>query len=193
MRFILASASPRRKELLTNAGFEYEVRPADIEERVPDGTPVSAVAETLAMQKAVSVLEKESDAVVLGSDTIVVLGGKILGKPHSREEAAEMLAALSGREHQVYTGLCVCSKDKLRSLTSCTNVCFHTLSEKLINAYVDTGEPMDKAGAYGAQGLGSMLIRKIDGDFFTVMGLPVAEAAGLLSEFGIKGALPFEE
>lgn len=190
MRFILASASPRRKELLTSAGFTYEVHPADIEEKIPCGTPTESVAEVLAKQKAESVLEKYPDAVVLGSDTIVVLDRKILGKPHDKTEASEMLHSLSGRKHQVYTGLCVCSKNKTVSLTSCTDVYFHKLSDELINAYIETGEPMDKAGAYGAQGLGSILVEKIDGDFFTVMGLPIAESVRLLAEFGIKGTLP---
>ena len=190
MRFVLASGSPRRKELLTAAGFEYEVRPADIDERVDPSTPTEAVAEDLAKQKAESVLKEYPDAVVLGSDTIVVLDGKILGKPHSKQDAAEMLKALSGREHQVYTGLCVCSNEKTLSLTSRTDVYFHELSDELINAYVETSEPMDKAGAYGAQGLGSMLVDRIDGDFFTVMGLPIAEAARMLAKFGVVGTLP---
>lgn len=192
MRFILASASPRRKELLSAAGFSYEVQPADINEIVPIGTPTECVAETLAKQKALSVLEKNIDGTVLGSDTIVVLDGKILGKPHTADEAAEMLHLLSGREHQVYTGVCVCNKEKTRSLTSCANVYFHQLSDGLIDAYIATGEPMDKAGAYGAQGLGSMLVKKIDGDFFTVMGLPISEVARLLSDFGVQGTLPFD-
>lgn len=190
MRFVLASGSPRRKELLSAAGFEYEVHPADIDETVDLSTPTEAVAETLARKKAESVLKEYPDAVVLGSDTIVVLDGEILGKPHGKDQAAEMLKALSGREHQVYTGLCVCSREKTLSLTSRTDVYFHELSDRLIDAYVATGEPMDKAGAYGAQGLGSMLVDRIDGDFFTVMGLPIAEAARLLSKFGITGTLP---
>ena len=190
MRFVLASGSPRRKELLSAAGFEYEVHPADIDETVDPSTPTEAVAETLARKKAESVLKEYPDAVVLGSDTIVVLDGEILGKPHGKDQAAEMLKALSGREHQVYTGLCVCSREKTLSLTSRTDVYFHELSDRLIDAYVATGEPMDKAGAYGAQGLGSMLVDRIDGDFFTVMGLPIAEAARLLSKFGITGTLP---
>ncbi len=192
MKFVLASASPRRKELLTSAGFEYEVHPANIDEIIPDGTPTESVAEVLAKQKAESVLKDYPDAVVLGSDTIVVLDGKILGKPHDKEDAANMLHSLSGREHQVYTGLCVCSKDKTCCMTSCTDVYFHKLSDELVSAYIETGEPMDKAGAYGAQGLGSVLVEKINGDFFTVMGLPIADAVRILAKFGIVGTLPLE-
>ena len=190
MRFILASASPRRKELLTAAGFEYEVRPADIDETIPSDTPTELVAEFLSRKKALSVLEKNPDAVVLGSDTIVVLDGSILGKPHDTAEASDMLHRLSGKAHRVYTGVCVCSSEKTLALTSFTDVYFRKLSDKLIDAYIATGEPMDKAGAYGAQGLGSTIIKKIDGDFFTVMGLPIADTARLLSEFGVVGALP---
>lgn len=190
MRFILASASPRRKELLTAVGFEYEICPADIDETIPSDTPIELVAEFLSRKKALSVLEKNPDAVVLGSDTIVVLDGNILGKPHDTAEASDMLHRLSGKAHRVYTGVCVCSSEKTLTLTSFTDVYFRKLSDKLIDAYIATGEPMDKAGAYGAQGLGSTLIKKIDGDFFTVMGLPIADTTRLLSQFGVVGALP---
>lgn len=190
MKFILASASPRRKELLTAVGFEYEICPADIDETIPSDTPIELVAEFLSRKKALSVLEKNPAAVVLGSDTIVVLDGNILGKPHDTAEASDMLHRLSGKAHRVYTGVCVCSSEKTLTLTSFTDVYFRKLSDKLIDAYIATGEPMDKAGAYGAQGLGSTLIKKIDGDFFTVMGLPIADTTRLLSQFGVVGALP---
>lgn len=190
MKLILASASPRRKELLSSAGFSYEVHPAEIDEKIPDGTKSECVAEILARQKAQAVLEKYPDEIVLGSDTVVVLDGKILGKPHSEKEAFEMLCALSGKEHSVYTGVCVCSKEKTLSFTSCARVKFYELSDSVINAYISTREPMDKAGAYGAQGIGSMLVEKIDGDFFTVMGLPIAQSARLLASFGVQGTLP---
>lgn len=191
MKLVLASASPRRKELLSSAGFDYEVHPAEIDEKVPDGTKSEHVAEILARQKATAVLEKYPGTVVLGSDTVVVLGGKILGKPHSKADAREMLRALSGKEHAVYTGVCVCSSEKTLSFTSCAKVKFYDLSDSVIDAYISTGEPMDKAGAYGAQGIGSMLVEKIDGDFFTVMGLPIAQSARALAQFGVEGTLPF--
>ena len=193
MKLILASASPRRKELLKNAGYEYEVCPADIDETMPEGVEPETACEILSRKKAQAVLEENPDAVVLGSDTIVVLGNTILGKPEDKEAARAMLRSLSGRVHQVYTGLCVCSKDRTLSLVSRADVRFYPLSDELIDAYIATNEPMDKAGAYGIQGVGSMLVKSIEGDYFTIVGLPVAKAARMLGEFGIKGHLPFEE
>lgn len=187
MRLILASNSPRRKELLLSLGYEYEVCPADIDETIPQGTESIYVPEILSREKALAVLRENPDAVVVGSDTVVICEGTILGKPQSEEEAKAMLLLLSGRKHTVATGLCVCSKDMTRSLVSTTDVFFHELSDALIDSYIETGEPMDKAGAYGIQGFGSVLVRKIDGDYFTVMGLPVAQTARLLSQFGISG------
>lgn len=187
MNLILASASPRRKEILSTLGYEFEICPADADESIDEGTPVFAVAEILARKKALAVLEKNQDSVVIGSDTIVAVGDKILGKPKNEADAVEMLRMLSGKTHQVYTGLCVCSKDKIRSLVSKTDVSFYPLSDETIKSYVETKEPMDKAGAYGIQGKGSVLVKKIDGDFFTVMGLPAASLARLLGDFGISG------
>lgn len=187
MRLILASQSPRRKEILSSLGFEYEVCPADIDESIPEDTESIYVPEILSREKSLAVLKNNPDAVVIGSDTVVICEGQILGKPGSEEEAKAMLALLSGRKHTVATGLCVCSRERTRSLVSLTDVYFHELSRSLIDSYVATGEPMDKAGAYGIQGVGSALVRKIDGDYFTVMGLPAAQTARLLSEFGING------
>ncbi len=187
MRLILASQSPRRKELLSSLGYEYEVCPADTDETVDEDIDSIYVPELLARKKAETVLGENPGAVVIGSDTVVICGGKILGKPHSREEAKAMLTLLSGKKHTVATGLCVCSDEKTRSLVSVTDVYFYELSEKLIDSYIATGEPMDKAGAYGIQGIGSALVRKIDGDYFTVMGLPLSQTARLLSQFGIFG------
>ncbi|MGN1118218.1 MAG: Maf family protein [Acutalibacteraceae bacterium] len=187
MRLILASQSPRRKELLSSLGYEYEVCPADIDETVPKDVESIYVPEILSRNKALFVLRQNPDAVVIGSDTVVICDGQILGKPQSEEEARLMLSLLSGKKHKVATGLCVCSKEKTRSLVSVTDVYFHELTQNLIDAYIATGEPMDKAGAYGIQGVGSVLVRKIDGDYFTVMGLPLSQTARLLSEFGIFG------
>lgn len=192
MKLILASASPRRKELLKNAGYEYEVCPADIDESTPEGVEPQVACEILARKKAQAVLSENPDSVVLGSDTIVVLGNRILGKPQDEADAKAMLRELSGRVHQVYTGLCVCSKDKTLSLVSCADVRFYELSEEVIDAYIGTKEPMDKAGAYGIQGIGSMLVKSIEGDYFTIVGLPLSKAARMLAEFGIKGHLPFD-
>ncbi|MGN1348122.1 MAG: Maf family protein [Acutalibacteraceae bacterium] len=187
MRLILASQSPRRKELLSSLGYEYEVCPADIDKTVPKDVESIYVPEILSRNKALYVLRQNPDAVVIGSDTVVICDGQILGKPQSEEEARLMLSLLSGKKHKVATGLCVCSKEKTRSLVSVTDVYFHELTQNLIDAYIATGEPMDKAGAYGIQGVGSVLVRKIDGDYFTVMGLPLSQTARLLSEFGIFG------
>lgn len=187
MRLILASQSPRRKELLSSLGYEYEVCPADIDETVPKDVESIYVPEILSRNKALYVLGQNPDAVVIGSDTVVICDGQILGKPQSEEEARLILSLLSGKKHKVATGLCVCSKEKTRSLVSVTDVYFHELTQNLIDAYIATGEPMDKAGAYGIQGVGSVLVRKIDGDYFTVMGLPLSQTARLLSEFGIFG------
>ncbi len=187
MKFILASASPRRKELLSKAGFEYEVCPADIDETLPDGINAEEAVRILAEKKAAYVLEKNPGAVVLGADTVVVLDGKILGKPKDAEDAKIMLMSLSGREHKVCTGICVCSAEKKISKTESAKVYFYPFGEKTAERYVESGEPMDKAGAYGIQGIGSVLVRKIDGDFFTIMGLPIAEAVRMLSEFSVTG------
>lgn len=189
MRLILASQSPRRRELLSSLGYEYEVCPADIDETIPEGTEAKYVPEILSREKALAVLKENPDAVVVGSDTVVICEGHILGKPQSKEEAKAMLTLLSGRKHVVATGLCVCSKEMTRSLVNVTEVYFHELSEALIESYVATGEPMDKAGAYGIQGYGSVLVRKIDGDYFSVMGLPLSQTARLLSQFGINGKI----
>lgn len=189
MRLILASQSPRRREILSSLGYEYEVCPADIDETIPEDTESIFVPELLSRQKALAVLKDNPEAVVIGSDTVVICEGAILGKPSSEEEAKAMLSLLSGRKHTVATGLCVCSNEKTRSLVSTTDVYFYDLSSKLIDAYVRTGEPMDKAGAYGIQGVGCALVRKIDGDYFTVMGLPAAQTARLLDEFEIKGKI----
>lgn len=192
MKFILASASPRRKELLSGCGYEYEVCPADIDENIEEFADPKVACEILSRRKALAVLENNPDAVVLGSDTIVVIDDKILGKPKDREDGKKMLKMLSGRTHQVYTGLCVCSKDKTRSLVSKADVSFYELSNETIEGYINTGEPMDKAGAYGIQGTGSILVKSISGDYFTIVGLPIAKASRLLAEFGIYGSVPIE-
>lgn len=189
MRLILASQSPRRKELLSSLGYEYETCPANVDETVGEEAESIYVPEILSRKKALHVLEKNPDAVVMGSDTVVICDGIILGKPADEEEAKAMLRLLSGKKHTVATGLCVCSKEKTRSLVSLTDVYFYELSDKLISSYIKTGEPMDKAGAYGIQGIGSVLVRKIDGDYFTVMGLPLSQTARLLSEFGVFGKI----
>lgn len=188
-RFIVASGSPRRKELLSSAGYVFDVIPSDADETLEEGVHAFDAVKELSKRKALSVSKKYPGAVVLGCDTVVALGGKILGKPHSKEEAFSMLSSLSGKEHEVYTGVFITDGEKSEGFVSCTKVEFYALSKETIESYIETDEPMDKAGAYGIQGLGSVLVKKIDGDYFTVMGLPISECARVLSHFGIKGKI----
>ena len=178
--YILASGSPRRKELLSLIIPEYEVLVSGCEEFVPEGTPAEKVPAILAEQKALAVAKLRPEDTVIGSDTVVVLGGEIFGKPKSKEHAHAMLRALSGKKHFVYTGVAVAENDKVRSFVQKTEVEFYELSDETIDKYIETLEPMDKAGAYGIQGKGSVLIKGIVGDYFNVMGLPVAETARFL-------------
>lgn len=182
-RIILASASPRRRELMELAGYDFEVICADIVEAVPENVQPQEVVMSLALQKAQAVAAENEDAVVVGSDTVVALDGKILGKPHSESEACEMLRLLSGRTHKVFTGVAVVGDGKAKNFFDETDVEFDPLGEDEIKKYVATGEPMDKAGAYGIQGKGSVLVKRINGDFFNVMGLPIAKLYREMSDF----------
>ena len=174
MKIILASASPRRKELLTLAGIEYEVVVSQCEENLPaDITPDKAVEE-LARQKAEDVFSRHDDAMIIAADTVVALGNTILGKPKDEEDAFNMLSSLSGKCHTVYTGVCIKTKCKTDIFHVATQVEFYELSDKEIKDYIATGEPMDKAGAYGIQGKGFVLVKGIQGDYFNVVGLPLA-------------------
>ena len=183
MRLILASASPRRAELLRYITEDFEVIPSGEEETVAEGLPCQQLVAELARIKACSVLARYPDAVVIGSDTVVAIDGRVLGKPKDREDAFAMLQALSGRTHTVYTGVCLASKDRLEQFTSATHVTFFPLKKEEILHYLDTGEPFDKAGAYGIQGQGALFCSGIEGDFYTVMGLPVALTAKKLEVF----------
>lgn len=187
MDIILASGSPRRRELLEQIGVKnYRIVTPDVDERV-EGRPAPAeLVEVLSRRKARAVGERVGKAaLVIAADTVVALEDTILGKPHSREEAAAMLAALSGKEHQVYTGLTVLRGRESVTEHERTAVCFRELSEGEIADYVATGEPMDKAGAYGIQGVGALLITGIRGDYFNVMGLPVGRLGRVLRQFGV--------
>ena len=187
MDIILASGSPRRRELLEQIGIKnYRIVSPDVDERV-EGRPAPAeLVEVLSRRKAQAVGERVGDAaLVIAADTVVALEGTILGKPHSREEAAAMLAALSGKEHQVYTGLTVLRGRESVTEHEHTAVCFRALSEGEIADYVATGEPLDKAGAYGIQGVGALLVTGIRGDYFNVMGLPVCRLGRVLRQFGV--------
>lgn len=182
MKIVLASASPRRKQILETAGFETEVRVSDADETLPEGISPAEAVERLALIKATSV-ERAEDETVVAADTVVVLDGKILGKPESEIQAKEMLRSLSGRTHLVYTGVCILKGEKLSVFHDCTKVEFYPLTEEEIDVYIESGEPMDKAGAYGIQGRGCAFVKGIEGDFFNVMGLPVALLIQKLKEF----------
>lgn len=175
MKIILASASPRRKELLTLAGIEYEVVVSQCEEILPDGITPDKAVEELARQKAEDVFSRNPDCMIIAADTVVALGNTILGKPKDEDDAFNMLSSLSGRRHTVYTGVCIKTKDKTDIFHVATEVEFYDLTEKEIRDYIATKEPMDKAGAYGIQGKGFVLVKGIHGDYFNVVGLPLAE------------------
>lgn len=171
---VLASKSPRRAEILKNAGVDFTVRVQDADETLPaDISPENAVM-YLAEIKARAV-KREKGEIVLGADTVVVLNGKILGKPNSREQAFSMLRALSGKTHSVFTGVCAVSDEKTEKFFEKTDVTFLEISDSEINGYIDTGEPFDKAGAYGIQGFASKFVKSINGDYFNVVGLPICK------------------
>ena len=188
MKIILASGSPRRRQLLEQVGLRgFVIRSSDVDESVRPGlTPAEMVEELSARKAAAVVREAPKDGLVLAADTVVALEGAVLGKPASPEEAARMLAALSGRTHQVYTGLTLAGPGAVCTEHEVTDVTFRALSGAEIAAYVATGEPMDKAGAYGIQGLGALLVQRLEGDYFNVMGLPLCRLGRMLRAFGVE-------
>jgi septum formation protein len=171
---VLASASPRRQELLRTAGISFEVQPTRIPENPRPGEQAKDFAERLAREKALAVAKERPRDIVLGADTVVVVDGQILGKPLDSADAARMLRMLSGREHQVITGVCVVANGQSSVANQTTAVTMSEISENEIADYVATGEPMDKAGAYAIQGVASRWIPRIEGDYSNVVGLPVA-------------------
>ena len=180
---VLASSSPRRRELLSMLGLDFKVIPSSADETVPTGLDPGQTVEYLARIKAEAVKDSAAeDDIIISADTIVVIDGKIYGKPGNREEAAKMLATLSDRTHEVYTGLCVNGQVS----HECSRVTFRKLDAQEIEDYIDTGEPMDKAGAYGIQGKGSLLVSHIEGDYFNIMGLPVCRLGQMLKDNGVK-------
>ncbi|WP_338470400.1 Maf family protein [Niallia sp. XMNu-256] len=183
---ILASSSPRRKELLENLQIEFKAISSDVDEQYnPDWTPHEIVME-LAYRKAQAVATSHPSSIVIGSDTIVVKDDDVLGKPQNREEAYAMLQRLSGKSHSVFTGVAIITPTEVRKFYENTDVEFWELSHEEINQYLDTGEPFDKAGAYGIQGFGSLLVKKITGDYFAVVGLPVARTVRELKQSGFQ-------
>lgn len=186
-KFIVASASPRRRELLEFFGFDFEVIPSGADETLPENIDACEAVKELSKRKAESVFVENKDAVVLGCDTVVSLDGEILGKPTDEEAARKMLRALSGRTHQVFSGVTIMGKDKAETFAVCSDVEFYELSDEDIDSYIKTGEPMDKAGAYGIQGLGGALVKKIDGDYYNIVGLPISRTIRALAGFRVQG------
>lgn len=187
MALVLASASPRRRELLEMLGAAPLVIPADGEDPVDGGLPPDRAVSLIALNKARAVRGRcAPDDVIIAADTVVYLDGRALGKPADTRDAFEMLSSLSGRKHTVYTGCAVIRGDREVSFTEHADVYFRALSEDEIRRYISTGEPMDKAGAYGAQGFGALLVERIDGDFFCVMGLPICTLNKTLAGFGVN-------
>lgn len=180
---ILASKSPRRKELLGIISEDFRIIPAVGEELIPDGTEPKDAVLLLSRQKAEEIYSRYNGEVIVSADTIVVIDNKILGKPRDEEQAFEMLKTLSGRSHTVFTGVCVIFADgSSENFSERTDVEFYPLSDSEIRDYIATGEPMDKAGAYGIQEKGALLVKSISGDFYNVMGLPISRLARVLRE-----------
>lgn len=185
-KILLASQSPRRRELLQQIGVDFDVLPVDIDETPQPGEAPRHFVERLALEKAQLGYRRQGNSMpVLGSDTIVVVGGQILGKPGDKQQALHMLSQLSGSEHQVLTAVAMVDARQQRCLTSVSHVYFRSLSDVEMRAYWDTGEPADKAGAYAIQGIAAQFIERLDGSYSGVMGLPLFETAQLLKEFGI--------
>ena len=182
---ILASSSPRRRELLTQIGVRFRIQAADIDETPLAGEGAVAYVERMALEKARKVAEDHPQEVVLGSDTSVIFSGEILGKPVNNREAEETLQRLSGQTHQVLSAVAVVKGDREKVISVATEVTFRSLSDEEIARYVATGEPADKAGSYGIQGMGAILVAGISGSYSNVVGLPLTETAALLNEFDV--------
>lgn len=188
MRLVLASRSPRRVELLTRAGYRFEVAPADIDERRLEGEPPRDLVRRLAREKAAAVAPRHPGAVVLGADTLVVVDGAVLGKPDGAAGAAAMLRRLSGRAHEVLTGVALHAACRRRDDVQSTRVVFRALASDDVAWYVATGESADKAGAYSIQGRASRFVTRIEGSYTNVVGLPIELVDGLLRELAGGGA-----
>lgn len=192
-KIILASSSPRRQELVRSLGVPYDIRVSHADETTEPGLAPEAIVETLSLRKAAAVHETlggedRRDAVIVGSDTIVVLDGTVLGKPQDEADALRMLTALQGRSHTVYSGIACIDGATGRSHTAhrATQVTMKSMDEARIRRYIATGEPLDKAGSYGIQGIGATLVESLQGDYFNVVGLPVSLLADMLEPFGIR-------
>lgn len=191
-KIILASASPRRKELLQKIGLRFVIEPGDGDEEIDSALEPHEFVRQISMKKALSVAARYKNAIIIAADTIGIIDHKILGKPHTTDEARKMLQTISGKTHVVITGFAVVdtATNKTISRTVDTQVFIRSLTGSEINAYVSTGEPLDKAGAYAIQGLGSVIVERIDGDYYNVMGLPLNALSQVLREFGINVLKP---
>jgi septum formation protein len=194
MSLILASASPRRRELLAACSIPFQIIPSTIDEYPLPDEPAEAYVRRLALAKADAVARRHPDAVVLGADTIVTIDGLLLGKPQTLDDARQMLHRLSGREHQVVTGVAVVSERTAGSSGGrgaqqvvASRVLMRHFTAATIEWYIATGEPLDKAGAYAVQGLGAALVERVEGSYTNVVGLPLTETLALLGQFGIAG------
>ena len=183
MEYILASASPRRRELLKFVVDDFKIVCADIDETVPNNTSCFDAPEFLANKKAKAIIPKHPEDLVIAADTVVILDNEILGKPKNEQDAFLMLKKLSGKTHFVVTGCSIARKGKALSFSVVSKVTFYNLSDTEIYDYIAKNESLDKAGAYGIQGYGSILVEKIEGDYFNIVGLPVAELSRKLKEF----------
>ncbi len=185
LRFVLASASPRRRELLDLVGIAHVVDPADIDESIHVAESPAAYVERVAREKASTVAARHPGAFVIAADTVVVLGERLMGKPRTEQEAIEMLSALAGEQHTVLTGIACAFNEEMESSVDDVSVTFRRLTDEEIRDYVATGEPMDKAGSYGIQGYGATIVRRIDGDYFAVMGLSLVRLVELMQRLRV--------
>lgn len=186
-KIILASTSPRRKELLEKTGLQFEIRESNYEEDMTLPFPPAELAQYLSRGKAEAVAQNENDAIIIAADTFVVLEGKPLGKPRDKGDALLMLEQLNGKVHEIVTGYTIVDARTGKSISKAvtSRVHFKQLSPAVLKNYVDSGEPLGKAGSYAIQGLGALLIKKFEGDFFGAMGLPISDLAKTLKEFGV--------
>lgn len=187
---ILASSSPRRREILSLVYPSFQIITKDVDETVDPKLPPVEIVMNLAERKAKGVAEEYPDAFVVGADTIVYLDGSILGKPKDAEDAEQMLSRLSGTTHSVFTGVAICYKGKVDTFYERTDVTFWELTDDEISEYIKTGEPLDKAGSYGIQGIGATLVKEIHGDYYTVVGLPIAKLYRHLKKMGFGEEKP---
>jgi len=194
-KIILASSSPRRKQILKQVGLDFVVEVSDYEEKSLPGVIPSEFVETLSLGKAKAVAKNHNNAIIIGADTIVVLDNQILGKPKTKEDAKEMLKKLSGNTHSVFTGFTIIDTKNKKTITNHveTKIKFKNLSDEEILGYVETGEPMDKAGAYGVQDRGALFVEHIEGDYSSVTGLPIVKIFEVLKTLGIDTLKTYEK